>query len=243
MILSLPAGKRIQALIQIGLLNELENEIIKINSFMNKDIAMWSLDIAQHFNLAYTQIKIAGKLKRYDVFLPTKYYYPTPIWQPLNGFTLDPSLLYAFMHQESMFNTNAKSHKGAVGLMQVMPATAKFISSNREVKRNNSNILKIPEINLDVGQEYIEYLLNLKLVNNNLIYLAAAYNGGPGNLEKWLEKINHLNDALFFMESIPSRETRWFIEKVLAKYWIYEDKIGNKSNSLRKLANGENPIY
>ena len=57
MILSLPAGKRIQALIQIGLLNELENEIIKINSVMNKDIAMWSLDIAQHFSLAYTQLK------------------------------------------------------------------------------------------------------------------------------------------------------------------------------------------
>ena len=243
MILSLPAGKRIQALIQIGLLNELENEIIKINSVMNKDIAMWSLDIAQHFSLAYTQLKIVGKLQQYNVLLPTKYYYPTPIWQPLNGFTLDPSLLYAFMHQESMFNTTAKSHRGAVGLMQIMPATAKFISSNREVKRNNSNILKIPEINLDVGQEYIEYLLNLKLVNNNLIYLAAAYNGGPGNLEKWLEKINHLDDALFFMESIPSRETRWFIEKVLTKYWIYEDKIGNKSNSLRKLANGENPIY
>ena len=243
MILSLPAGKRIQALIQIGLLNELENEIIKINSVMNEDIAMWSLDIAQHFSLAYTQLKIVGKLQQYNVLLPTKYYYPTPIWQPLNGFTLDPSLLYAFMHQESMFNTTAKSHRGAVGLMQIMPATAKFISSNTEVKRNNSNILKIPEINLDVGQEYIEYLLNLKLVNNNLIYLAAAYNGGPGNLEKWLKKINHLDDALFFMESIPSRETRWFIEKVLTKYWIYEDKIGNKSNSLRKLANGENPIY
>ena len=243
MILSLPAGKRIQALIQIGLLNELENEIIKINSVMNEDIAMWSLDIAQHFSLAYTQLKIVGKLQQYNVLLPTKYYYPTPIWQPLNGFTLDPSLLYAFMHQESMFNTTAKSHRGAVGLMQIMPATAKFISSSREVKRNNSNILKIPEINLDVGQEYIEYLLNLKLVNNNLIYLAAAYNGGPGNLEKWLKKINHLDDALFFMESIPSRETRWFIEKVLTKYWIYEDKIGNKSNSLRKLANGGNPIY
>ena len=122
-------------------------------------------------------------------------------------------------------------------------STAKFISSNREVKRNNSNILKIPEINLDVGQEYIEYLLDLKIVNHNLIYLAAAYNGGPGNLKKWLEEINHLDDAIFFMECIPSRETRWFIEKVLTKYWIYEDKIGNKSNSLIKLANGENPIY
>jgi len=147
------------------------------------------------------------------------------------------------MHQESMFNTTAKSHRGALGLMQIMPTTAKFISSNKKVKRNNSNILKIPEINLDVGQEYIEYLLDLNLVNNNLIYLAAAYNGGPGNLKKWLEEINHLDDAIFFMESIPSRETRWFIEKVLTKYWIYEDKIGIKSNSLRKLANGENPIY
>ena len=45
------------------------------------------------------------------------------------------------------------------------------------------------------------------------------------------------------MESIPSRETRWFIEKVLAKYWIYENKIQKQSNSLRMLANGENPIY
>ena len=111
------------------------------------------------------------------------------------------------------------------------------------VKRNNSNILKVPEINLDVGQEYIEYLLNLESVNNNLIYLTAAYNGGPGNLSKWKENTNYLDDPLFFMESIPSRETRWFIEKVLTKYWIYQDKNGIQSNSLTMLANGENPIY
>ena len=45
------------------------------------------------------------------------------------------------------------------------------------------------------------------------------------------------------MESIPSRETRWFIEKVLTKYWLYENKFGKKSNSLRMLAIGKNPIY
>ena len=145
--------------------------------------------------------------------LPTKFFYPTPIWQPNNGFTLEPELIYAFMHQESMFNENAKSHKGAMGLMQIMPSTAKFITTNKQVKRNNANILKIPEINLEVGQQYIEYLLKLKSIDNNLIYLTAAYNGGPGNLKKWQENINHLNDPLFFMESIPSRETRWFIEK------------------------------
>ena len=113
----------------------------------------------------------------------------------------------------------------------------------KKVKKNNGNILKIPEINLDVGQEYIEYLLNLKSVNNNLIYLAAAYNGGPGNLSKWKKNTNYLDDPLFFMESIPSRETRWFIEKVLTKYWIYQDKNGIQSNSLTMLANGKNPIY
>ena len=83
----------------------------------------------------------------------------------------------------------------------------------------------------------------MKSVNNNLIFLTAAYNGGPGNLQKWQEKINYLDDPLFFMESIPSRETRWFIEKVLTKYWIYKNKAGLESQSLILLASGKNPIY
>ena len=239
----LPSGKRVQALIQIGLPIQIEDEIVHMNSVLNKKVAMHSLDVAQHFNLAYTQLKIVNTLLKYGVELPIRFYYPTPIWQPQNGFTLEPELIYAFMHQESMFNENAKSHRGAMGLMQVMPATAKFISSNKEVKRNNSSILKVPEINLEVGQEYIEYLMKLKLVNNNLIFLTAAYNGGPGNLKKWKNEINYLDDPLFFMESIPSRETRWFIEKVLTKYWIYNDKAGKESHSLQLLANGKDPIY
>ena len=111
------------------------------------------------------------------------------------------------------------------------------------MKRNNSNILKVPEINLEVGQEYIEYLLNLEIVSNNLIYLAAAYNGGPGNLKKWKEETNFLDDPLFFMESIPSRETRWFIEKILTKYWIYQNKNQQDMSSLKMLANGKDPLY
>ena len=72
--LQLPAVKRIQALIQVGILSQIENEIIKINSSMNKEVAMWSLEIAEHFNLAYTQLKIASKLSEYGVILPTKYF-------------------------------------------------------------------------------------------------------------------------------------------------------------------------
>ena len=242
-LLNLSSGKRLQALIQVGFNDELEKEIVHINSVLNKDIASESLIIAQHFNLAYTQLKIVNKLEQFGLTLDTNLYYPTPVWKPRGGFNIDKELIYAFIHQESMFNTNAKSKRGAVGLMQVLPSTAKFITSSKDVKRNNSNILKIPEINLEVGQEYIEYLLDLEIVSNNLIYLAAAYNGGPGNLKKWKKETNYLDDPLFFMESIPSRETRWFIEKILTKYWIYQNKNQQDMTSLKMLANGKDPLY
>ena len=73
--------------------------------------------------------------------------------------------------------------------------------------------------------------------------MAAAYNAGPGNLKKWLNEINHNNDSLLFMESIPSRETRWFMEKILTNYWLYKNQFGEKSYSLEMLSKGKDPIY
>ena len=242
-LLSLPSGKRLQSLIQLGFANELEKELIHINSVINSEIAQESIRIAEHLNLAHTQLKIVSRLENFGIEMPINLYYPLPMWEPRGGYRLNKELLFAFMHQESMFNKEAKSKQGAIGLMQVLPSTAKFITSSKDVKRNNSNILKNPEINLEVGQEYIEYLLKMDIVSNNLIFLAAAYNGGPGNLKKWKTETNYLNDSLFFMESIPSRETRWFIEKILTKYWIYQDKNNKKIISLNMLANGKDPLY
>ena len=242
-ILNLPAGKRLQSLIQVGFAEELEKEIVYLNSILNKDIAEESINIAENFDLAYTQLKIVNKLEQFGMDVPIYLYYPTSVWKPRDGYKLEKELLHAFMHQESMFNTKAKSKDGAIGLMQVLPSTAKFITKSKDVKRNNSNILKNPEINLEVGQEYITYLLDLELVSRNLIFLAAAYNGGPGNLQKWKRETNYLGDPLFFMESIPSRETRWFIEKILTKYWIYQNKNKKEMRSLKMLANGNDPLY
>ena len=242
-LLNLPSGKRLQTLIQVGFANELEKEIVHINSVLNKQIASESISIAENFDLAYTQLKIVNKLEQFGMDVPIHLYYPTSVWKPRDGFRLEKELLHAFMHQESMFNTNAKSKDGAMGLMQVLPSTAKFITKSKDVKRNNSNILKNPEINLEVGQEYLIYLLDLEVVSRNLIFLAAAYNGGPGNLQKWKRETNYLDDPLFFMESIPSRETRWFIEKILTKYWIYQNKNKKEMRSLKMLANGNDPLY
>ena len=83
----------------------------------------------------------------------------------------------------------------------------------------------------------------MDIVNNNLIYMAAAYNGGPGNLQKWLKETYHNNDPLLFMEGIPSRETRWFMEKILTNYWIYQNQFNQNSLSLIELAKGNDPVY
>ena len=242
-LLNLPSGKRLQTLIQVGFAEELEKEIVHINSILNREIAQESITIAENFDLAYTQLKIVNRLEQFGMNVPIHLYYPTTVWKPRDGYKLEKELLHAFMHQESMFNTKAKSKDGAMGLMQVLPSTAKFISKSKDVKRSNSNILKNPEINLEVGQEYLTYLLDLEVVSRNLIFLATAYNGGPGNLQKWKKETNYLDDPLFFMESIPSRETRWFIEKILTKYWIYQNKNKKEMRSLKMLANGKDPLY
>ena len=75
----------------------------------------------------------------------------------------------------------------------------------------------------------------------NLFLMAAAWNGGPGNLNKWRKATEYMNDPLFFIESIPVRETRNFIEHVLSNLWIYRNRLGQKTPSLDAVAAGEWP--
>ena len=129
--------------------------------------------------------------------------------------------------------------------MQLMPRTAGFVAGDWRFHRTASSLgtLYKPEINLMLGQKYIKILLSDKKINGDLFLMAAAWNGGPGNLNKWLSNTDHMDDPLFFIESIPSRETRIFIEKVLANLWIYRDRLGQPTPSLDAIAAGQWPIY
>jgi soluble lytic murein transglycosylase-like protein len=100
-----------------------------------------------------------------------------------------------------------------------------------------------PEMNLTLGQKYLMHLLNHETVQGDLFRLAAAYNGGPGNLAKWDKRSARMEDPLLFIESIPARETREFIERVLCNLWIYRIRMGQDSPSLDALAAGERPLY
>ena len=73
--------------------------------------------------------------------------------------------------------------------------------------------------------------------------LTVAYNGGPGNLRKWIRELTENTDPLFFIESIPARETRGFIEGVLTNLWIYRHRLGQDTPSLDAAASGKWPVY
>jgi soluble lytic murein transglycosylase-like protein len=180
--------------------------------------------------------------RRYDGAL-----YPIPPYKPTQGFEIDPALVYAVMRQESAFNSKALSRAGARGLMQLMPGTAQLMDNNKSF-RGRLNDLYDPALNIALGQKYLKHLLDNGDVGGDLIRLAAAYNGGPGNLAKWKRKQDMrgddaADDALLFIETLPAPETRHYITRVLYNYWMYSQRLGHPQPSLDLIASGSWPTY
>jgi len=201
------------------------------------------LGLAARLGLAGTQLKI-GKIeeqKRMTALDSTLY--PIPDTEPEGGFTLDRALMFAVMRQESEFNSWARSHAGARGLMQVMPRTASYISRDRSLRYGSRIKLDDPRYNMALGQQYIQTMMGADFANGNLFKTLTAYNAGPGNLRKWERKINFQDDPLLFIESIPVRETRNYIERVISNFWIYRMRMKQTPLSLDTIAGGDWPMY
>ena len=124
--------------------------------------------------------------------------------------------------------------------MQLMPATARFVARVSGFPASAVQLGR-PEVNIALGQKYLELLLEDDNVGGDLFRLAAAWNGGPGNLERWQRDPRSYDDPLLFIETIPAGETRAFIEHVLANLWIYRHRLGQPSPSLDALAAGQWP--
>ena len=168
--------------------------------------------------------------------------YPIPDYEPSGGFETDRALLYALMRQESKFKVEATSRVGARGLMQLMPRTASYIAKDRSLRSSKGrDKLYDPGFNLKLGQNYVNYLIE-NAAAGDLFHMAAAYNGGPGNLRRWRNKME-IEDPLLFIESIPNSESRNFVEKVLTNIWIYRARLGQPAPTRDKVAAGELPLY
>jgi soluble lytic murein transglycosylase len=147
-------------------------------------------------------------------------YYQEEIGQSAAKHQITPFLIAAIIRVETNFESDARSHKGAIGIMQLMPDTAAWI-----VKTTNSNELKTedllkPAININLGSWYLQWLI--KHYDGNLLYAIAAYNAGQGNVNKW--KQNDIwNGTENDIEQIPFGETRHYVKKVLYYHQKYQD--------------------
>ena len=167
--------------------------------------------------------------------------YPQPKWEPNGGWKVDPALVFAHTLQESRFQRTVVSPAGAFGLMQVRPGTARDIARWRG--DSGTGDLRIPAVNMDMGQSYLQYLSRDPSTGGQLPKVIAAYNAGPAPIARWQSEIRDNGDPLLYMESIPYWETRGYVGIVLRNYWMYEAQQGKPSVSRAALAQGKWPRF
>jgi soluble lytic murein transglycosylase len=236
------AGKRALALLQLGAQTAAERELFAASLDADPQYIESVLALANKAVLPGLSVRVGNaawderhKIAGYDGAM-----YPLPPWQPAAGFTLDKALVYGFMRQESAFNPKARSYVGAMGLMQLMPQTARIVANRYAPEAQGGNPYD-PSVNMSLGQAYIGSLLND--VDNNLVRTVAGYNGGPGNVMRWDNTLNASADPLLYIASIPLNETRDFVQRVLANYWMYQIRLGQPTPSLDQIAAHEWPRY
>ena len=145
---------------------------------------------------------------------------------------LDPAIVYALIRQESAFDEYAGSSAGAMGLMQLMPKTAKEIAGELNENWNNNFNLVVPSINIRYGSFYFKKVLNQ--LNDHLVLAIAAYNAGPYRVQQWLPK-NQSLPADIWIETIPYKETRGYITSVLMYAMIYQQQLHRNTLNISNL--------
>ena len=145
---------------------------------------------------------------------------------------LDPSYVYGLIRQESRFIMDARSGVGASGLMQVMPATARWTAKKIGMDSFTPDQINDRETNITIGTAYLK--LALDDLNGSMAMAAAAYNAGPGRPRIWRgQSGGHVLDAAIWAENVPFTETRDYVKKVLSNTTNYAAILTGQPQSLR----------
>ncbi len=219
-----PAARRAAALIQVGLPLEAGEELRSAMATANEAQRpkLTALAIALNAPLGGPDPAKAG-WARFDMGS-----FPTPVLSPTGGFVIDKALVYALVRQESRFNPNAASGS-AYGLMQLTAETAARLAGDERL-RHNPSALRDPALNLKLGQAYVAKLLGA--VQGDVLKAVASYNSGPGVVQKLAAKMGGDADSLMLVESMPSGQTRDYVQRVMAYYWTYRQIFGLDTETL-----------
>lgn len=139
---------------------------------------------------------------------------------------LDEAFVYGLIRQESRFIADIKSSAGAMGLMQLMPATAKWVAGKLGIQNFHNHLVTDINTNLRLGTYYLKHVLTL--FDNQPLLAAAAYNAGPGRAKQWRDDVKPLEGAIY-AETIPFNETRDYVKVVLNNSMYYASNFGHQS--------------
>ena len=138
--------------------------------------------------------------------------------------SIDPITLMSLARQESGLDVEARSPVGARGIMQIMPSTAKYTARKYQLSYRSSNDLYEVGKNIEIGSHYLKGLL--ERYDNNRIFALAAYNAGPHRVKTWRERTQGKLDAYAFIEAIPFKETRGYVQNILMFETYYRNLLG-----------------
>ncbi len=148
---------------------------------------------------------------------------------------IPPGLITAVMRQESNFNPGAKSHAGAVGLMQLLPSVGRRLARGEKIGTVSTRRLYDPVVNIRLGTKFLAS--NLKKYKGNIALAISSYNADPRNLPAWMERSHPAGeqengfDLDLFIELISLEETYYYNMIVLTNYWRYQE-LGGESKDL-----------
>ena len=206
----------INDLIKIG-----DYDLIEKLDFDNLALRSWTNYMSGNYALSVVQARdYLQKMEKKPSFKDNLYVlaYPIKYKEQINKnaklYNVNAFLIESLIREESYFNTKIASPVGALGLMQIMPATASFIAGEQVSKNDLLN----PDFNIALGVKYYNYVK--KLLNNNNIYAVLSYNGGPGAVQGWVKKYE-TKDFDEFIEKVPYDETQNYVQKVFRTYWNY----------------------
>lgn len=144
---------------------------------------------------------------------------------------VDPITLMSLARQESALDVEARSPVGARGIMQIMPATAKYTAKKFSLKYKGANDLYDVGKNIEIGSRYLNSLL--EKYDNNRIFAFAAYNAGPHRVKVWRERSDEQLDVFAFIEAIPFKETRGYVQNILMFETYYRDIMNVKGDFIK----------
>ena len=225
-----PGVQRALALYRVGMRSEGMREWNWSLRGMNDRELLAASAIAERAGIFDRAIAAADRTKNeHDYSLRYLSPYSEQVRPAARNQALDDAWVYGLMRQESRFITNAKSTVGASGLMQLMPATAKWVAKKIGLKDFHQGQVNDTETNVLLGTTYMR--LVMESLDNHPVLASAAYNAGPGRAKKW--RADRPLEGAVYAETIPFNETRDYVKKVMSNSVYYSALFDGKPQSLK----------